>query len=79
MLFDGHPGPPTYTLYVDPPQTNLCRDRIVNFLGFTLLGFTNIVRNVQIDNCIFTTTALSPSMLANCQTAINHDHDVSQI
>ena len=51
------------TSYIYPPGTNLFRVRIVKLWGFTLVGFTNIVCDVQIDNCIISTTSLSPPML----------------
>ena len=51
------------TSYIDHPGTNSFRVRIVKFWGFTLIGFINIVCDVQIDNCIITTTSLSTPML----------------
>ncbi len=51
------------TSYLDPPGKKLFHVRILKFWGFTLRGFPNIVCEVQIDNCIITTTSQSPPML----------------
>ncbi len=61
------------TSYIDLCGTNWFRVRVVKFWGFTLIGFTDIVCNVQIDNCIITTTSLSPPMLS-CGRKLSNCH-----
>ncbi len=57
MLLNGHAG--RFNVRLTSSLVEPLYVRIGKFWVFSLMGFINIVCNVRIDNCIFTTTSIS--------------------